>query len=329
MIILQASPIFWEAFIIHKFSFRISVNLLILSAVIISQFYPMRILYIILGSIAIGLGVIGIFLPLLPTTPFLLLAAALYFKGSPRLYGWLICHRYLGVYIQNYRENKAITLKTKIVSITLMWIMMLICIFIIVDPLWVKIVLGIILIIVTYHLASFRTLGSGEVVTLVPIRKQKDIATVSDMAYGIWREHYGRLISSGQVEQMLGELQSPQAISNQIEDEGYKYYFLKTDKEIIGYIALKHIQGQLFLSKMYILKEYRGRGYSQKVFRHLENYCRRERLDSIWLNVNRDNEGSVKAYRKGGFVVIREEVTPIGNGYVMDDYIMEKKVEVR
>ena len=67
----------------------------------------MKTLYIVLGSISLALGILGIFLPLLPTTPFLLLTAALYFKGSPRLYNWLLNHRHFGPYIRNFRENKA------------------------------------------------------------------------------------------------------------------------------------------------------------------------------------------------------------------------------
>ena len=67
----------------------------------------MKTLCIILGSISLALGILGIFLPLLPTTPFLLLTAALYFKGSPRLYNWLLNHRHFGPYIRNFRENKS------------------------------------------------------------------------------------------------------------------------------------------------------------------------------------------------------------------------------
>ena len=81
----------------------------------------MKTLYIVIGTISLALGILGIFLPLLPTTPFLLLTAALYFKGSSRLYNWLLNHRYFGPYIRNYRENKAIPLRAKIVSLVLMW----------------------------------------------------------------------------------------------------------------------------------------------------------------------------------------------------------------
>ena len=118
----------------------------------------MKTLYIVLGSISLGLGILGIFLPLLPTPPFLLLTAALYFKGSPRLYNWLLNHRHFGPYIRNFRENKAIPLRAKIISLVLMWGTMLYCIFFLIPFLWVKILLGLVATGVTYHILSFKTL---------------------------------------------------------------------------------------------------------------------------------------------------------------------------
>ena len=88
----------------------------------------------------------------------LLLTAALYFKGSPRLYNWLLNHRHFGPYISNFRENKAIPLRAKIISLVLMWGTMLYCIFFLIPFLWVKILLGLVAAGVTYHILSFKTL---------------------------------------------------------------------------------------------------------------------------------------------------------------------------
>ena len=71
-----------------------------------------------LGSISLALGVIGIFLPILPTTPFLLLTAWLYAKSSPTLYHWLLTNKYFGKYIRRYRQGLGIPLKTKIIDVT-------------------------------------------------------------------------------------------------------------------------------------------------------------------------------------------------------------------
>ena len=118
----------------------------------------MKTLYIALGSISLALGILGIFLPLLPTTPFLLLTAYCYFKGSPQLYNWLLNHRHFGPIVRNFRENKAIPLRAKIISLTLMWGTMGYCILFLVPFLWVKIAMGLIATGVTYHILSFKTL---------------------------------------------------------------------------------------------------------------------------------------------------------------------------
>jgi uncharacterized membrane protein YbaN (DUF454 family) len=120
----------------------------------------MKYVYIALGSVALALGVVGIFVPLLPTTPFLLLAAALYLKGSPRLYAWLLGQKYLGTYIRNFREHRAIPLRAKILSVLLLWGTLLYAAFFVVSLLWVKILLLGIAIGVSIHILSFKTLRS-------------------------------------------------------------------------------------------------------------------------------------------------------------------------
>lgn len=118
----------------------------------------MKTLCIILGSISLGLGIIGLFMPILPTTPFLLLTAALYFRGSPKLYKRLLDHPYLGPYIRNFREHKAIPLRAKIISITMMWGTMLYCILFLMPWFELKITLLVIALAVTYYILSFKTL---------------------------------------------------------------------------------------------------------------------------------------------------------------------------
>lgn len=80
-----------------------------------------RVLLVVLGTVACLLGVVGIVVPLLPTTPFLLLAAALYCRSSPRLYARLLGHRRLGAYIRHFREERALPLRVKVVSVSLVW----------------------------------------------------------------------------------------------------------------------------------------------------------------------------------------------------------------
>lgn len=81
-----------------------------------------RIFLICVGIISLGLGILGAFLPLLPTTPFLLLSAACFVRSSDKLYNWLMGHKLLGPYIQSFREGKELPLKTKLVIIAFVWL---------------------------------------------------------------------------------------------------------------------------------------------------------------------------------------------------------------
>ena len=117
----------------------------------------MKYILIILGSISLALGVIGIFLPLLPTTPFLLLAAALYVRSSEELYNWLIHQKYLGTYIRNFREHKAIPLHAKIISVTLVWITLLYCAIGISENIYLSIGLLILAVGISWHILSYKT----------------------------------------------------------------------------------------------------------------------------------------------------------------------------
>lgn len=83
----------------------------------------MKIIYTLLGFLSLTIGIIGIILPGLPTTPFVLLAAGLFLKSSPRLYKWLLSNKYLNKYITTYSKQKGLTKKQKIVILCFMWLM--------------------------------------------------------------------------------------------------------------------------------------------------------------------------------------------------------------
>ena len=115
-----------------------------------------RQLLIIAGTIFVIVGVIGIFVPILPTTPFLLLAAACYIRSSQKFYSWLINNRLFGTYIRNYMEGRGMPIKIKAFTITLLWVVIGISICIVAPNLTLKIVLAIIAIGVTLHIIFIR-----------------------------------------------------------------------------------------------------------------------------------------------------------------------------
>jgi len=116
-----------------------------------------RYLLIIAGTIFLGCGIIGIFLPILPTTPFLLLAAACYARSSKRFYDWLMNNKWFGTYIKNYREGRGVPLKVKVFTISLLWTTILFSVFFVISNFWIKIVLIIIAIGVTIHILTIKT----------------------------------------------------------------------------------------------------------------------------------------------------------------------------
>ena len=113
---------------------------------------------VLIGVLSVAIGAIGIFVPLLPTTPFLLLAAACFIRSSDRLYAWLIHHRWFGSYIRNYREHRAMSLPAKITVLTLLWVVIGYSAFFVVQVAWVRVLLVVIALGVTIHLLQLTTL---------------------------------------------------------------------------------------------------------------------------------------------------------------------------
>lgn len=110
----------------------------------------------IIGFSCLGLGAVGIFLPVLPTTPFVLLAAICFSFASPELSAWLEKNKYFGPYIDNYKNKTGVPLRHKVGGILFMWIMMVISMLIIQKPV-MYLVLFVIGVLVTIHIAMLKT----------------------------------------------------------------------------------------------------------------------------------------------------------------------------
>ncbi|MBN2314955.1 MAG: GNAT family N-acetyltransferase [Sedimentisphaerales bacterium] len=156
---------------------------------------------------------------------------------------------------------------------------------------------------------------------------EAQIQKVEDLAYEIWNEHFTPIIGKAQVDYMLEKFQSVKAIAGQIE-QGFQYYLLRTDEGFFGYTGIQQKDDELFLSKLYIKSSERGKGYGRKVVQFLEGMARDQGLEKITLTVNKNNQDTIKAYEKFGFVVMGPIVQDIGGGFVMDDYQMAKPIEL-
>lgn len=113
--------------------------------------------YLLSGFILVGIGVVGIFLPLLPTTIFLILASICFLKSSPAAHKWLRNHKLLGSYIDNYQNKTGLSRNAKIANIITLWTSISLSAFLLTDELFIRIILLVIAIGVTIHLLMIKT----------------------------------------------------------------------------------------------------------------------------------------------------------------------------
>ena len=125
---------------------------------------------------------------------------------------------------------------------------------------------------------------------------------------------------------MVEKFQSMPAIDKAIEEEGYQYFLEVLGDTPIGYMGVKEQEDALLLSKLYLMKPFRGQRRSNVFFEKAEEIAREKGKDKVRLFVNRYNYNSVRVYLRRGFRIIKEEKTDIGSGFICDDYVMEKEL---
>ena len=161
---------------------------------------------------------------------------------------------------------------------------------------------------------------------IMPVTNMELVYSVYAVAEAIWEEHYTPIIGAAQVEYMVEKFLSPDAIVEQI-NSGYEYFLFSYDYTFAGFAAILEKDGELFLSKLYVDKEFRGKGIGKYMFQKFVEICKLRNLKKIWLTCNRNNVSSLAVYERLGFKKVREEVTDIGNGFVMDDFILEYEIK--
>jgi RimJ/RimL family protein N-acetyltransferase len=159
---------------------------------------------------------------------------------------------------------------------------------------------------------------------IIEVNNENQIDIVESLAREIWTEHYTPIIGKDQVEYMLDKFQSKDAISHQIESEGFLYFLIEEEGKYIGYLGVQAKGLELFLSKIYVHASNRGKGFGKKAIQFLENLANKLHLNKISLTVNKNNIKSIKAYEKMGFKNLGPVVQDIGSGFIMDDFKMEK-----
>jgi RimJ/RimL family protein N-acetyltransferase len=148
---------------------------------------------------------------------------------------------------------------------------------------------------------------------------------LSALAHDIWTAHYTPMIGSAQVAYMLEQFQSPAAIAEQVEG-GTSYYLLRYREQDAGYLAFYPKADVLFLSKFYVGKAWLGQGLGRATFDFVCEQANTLGLQRIQLTVNKQNTDALRVYERLGFTTESAAVFDIGQGYVMDDFVLERAI---
>ncbi len=162
---------------------------------------------------------------------------------------------------------------------------------------------------------------------LVPVT-EADFETVASLAATIWHSHYTKIIGMAQVNYMLARRYTPENLRNYVNSTKQWFELLRVDSKPVGYCSysLTKNPGEMKLEQLYLLEAFRKKGLGGIMLRHIEAEARKRNIRILVLQVNKRNEDSIAIYRRAGFRVRMEAVFDIGNGYIMDDYVMEKMV---
>ena len=159
--------------------------------------------------------------------------------------------------------------------------------------------------------------------TFQPVQATATIPILCNLAREIQIPYFTPIIGEAQINYMLELFLSENAVKDQIK-KGYQYRLVSHNGELCGYFAVFPEDNKLFLSKFYLKEHFRGKGLGKKM---MEEVCRLgQGLSSVYLTVNKQNHGPIAVYHALGFSIIDSVETDIGNGYIMDDYIMEKSL---
>jgi len=163
--------------------------------------------------------------------------------------------------------------------------------------------------------------------SISPLRNA-DIPPVCSLAREIWLQHYPGIITVKQIEYMLAQRYSSDIIGMQLHTGQAWWDKLEVCGELCGFASYERGRepGAMKLDKLYVHQVVRGKGYGAALIEHVAGVARRQGMETLYLQVNKQNRGSVAAYLRAGFAVANSVTVDIGRGFVMDDYVMEKIV---
>jgi ribosomal protein S18 acetylase RimI-like enzyme len=154
-----------------------------------------------------------------------------------------------------------------------------------------------------------------------------DIPVIASLARQIWPDAYGAILSAVQLEYMLDLIYSHPALQQQMEEQQQCFLIARIEDQPVGFAAFSKIAepGTFKLHKLYVRTDIQGKGLGKALLDAVQERIKALHATTLHLNVNRHNKAKL-FYEKNGFYVIKEDDIDIGNGYFMNDYIMEKKM---
>lgn len=157
---------------------------------------------------------------------------------------------------------------------------------------------------------------------------EADFKTVANLAATIWRSHYSTIVSVEQIDYMLSGRYTPENLREYLNSKDRWFEIFWLGEKPVGYCSysLTSNSGEMKLEQLYLLEGYRGQGLGGLMLRNVEAEARKKNILLLILQVNKRNEDSIAIYCKVGFQVREEAIFDVGNGYLMDDYVMEKAI---
>ena len=152
-----------------------------------------------------------------------------------------------------------------------------------------------------------------------------DIPVIQEIAKRTWPITFQNILSESQIDYMLEMMYSPQALTEQMQEKNHVFLLAKEMENSVGYISyqLEYTPGNTKIHKIYVLPNTQGKGIGKLLIDEVLKIAKQKKQSSLTLNVNRDNR-AIRFYKHLDFKIVGEENIPIGNGFLMEDYIMEK-----
>jgi N-acetylglutamate synthase-like GNAT family acetyltransferase len=153
-----------------------------------------------------------------------------------------------------------------------------------------------------------------------------DIPLIRQLTFAIWPQTYSSIVSKEQIDFMLEKMYNPTTLQKQIEEEGCTFIIVYDDKEPVAFASFNETEPKLWkLNKIYILPSQQGKGTGKFIVNYIVTEIKAKHAKSLQLQVNRQNKAK-EFYEKLGFKIIQTADFAIGNGYFMNDYVMELSI---